>query len=104
MRKSRMKRIGEHTWIFPLESEKDRPNLGYIRGDVFGGTSFLKTDGDVSCAKRLSETGRIVYCADAGIGIRGVESLIEKDDAVVAIEHQIAGMDCAGLVCGCGKR
>ena len=28
-----MKRIGEHTWIFPLESEKDRPNLGYIRGD-----------------------------------------------------------------------
>lgn len=28
-----MTKIGEHTWIFPLDSVKDRPNLGYIKGD-----------------------------------------------------------------------
>lgn len=38
------------------------------------------------------------------LGIRGVESLVEQDDTVVVVEHQIAGVDCAGLVCGGGKR
>ena len=30
--KNRLQQIGTHTWIFPLESAKDRPNLGYVRG------------------------------------------------------------------------
>ena len=66
--------------------------------------SILKTDGDVTGTESGGKAGRVVYCADAGIGIRGVESLVEKDYAVVAVEHQIAGVDSAGLVCGGGKR
>ena len=31
--KNHLKQLGAHTWIFPLESAKDRPNLGYVRGD-----------------------------------------------------------------------
>jgi glyoxylase-like metal-dependent hydrolase (beta-lactamase superfamily II) len=27
-----LQQIGTHTWIFPLESAKDRPNLGYVLG------------------------------------------------------------------------
>ena len=27
-----MQIIGEHTWIYPCDSVKDRPNLGYIKG------------------------------------------------------------------------
>ncbi len=30
---SRLQQIGEHTWIYPFEAAKDRPNLGYIRGE-----------------------------------------------------------------------
>ena len=66
--------------------------------------SFFKTDGDVTGTESGGKAGRVVYCAEAGIGIRGVESLIEEDEAVVAVEHQIAGVDCAGPVCGGGKR
>lgn len=31
-RKAGLHRISEHVWIFPLDSPKDRPNLGYILG------------------------------------------------------------------------
>ena len=31
--KQRLKKISEHVWILPFDSPKDRPNLGYIRGD-----------------------------------------------------------------------
>ena len=75
----------------------------YIWGEVCG-LSFFKTDGHITGTESRSQTGRIVNRAEAGIGIRTVESLIEEDHAVVAIEHQIAGMDCAGLVRVCGKR
>ena len=76
----------------------------YIRSEVFGGGGFFKTNGDVTGTKSGGKAGRVVNCAEAGIGIRGIESLVEEDYAVVAIEHQIAGVDCAGLVCGGGKR
>lgn len=75
----------------------------YILGEVCG-LSFFKTDGDVTGTESGGKAGRVVYCAEAGIGIRGVEGLVEKDYAVVAVEHQIAGVDCAGPVCGGGKR
>ena len=65
---------------------------------------FLKTNRDIAGTKSGGKAGRVVNCAEAGIGIRGIESLVEEDYAVVAIEHQIAGVDCAGLVCGGGKR
>ena len=29
---SHMQKIGEHTWIYPCDAVKDRPNLGYIEG------------------------------------------------------------------------
>lgn len=66
--------------------------------------AILKTDGHITGTESGGKAGRIVNRADAGIGIRGVESLVEKDYAVVAVEHQIAGVDCAGLVCGGGER
>ena len=81
-------------------------------GEVCG-LSFFKTDGDIAGSEGGgkgggkvggSQTERVVYCAEAGIGIRTIESLVEQDDTVVAVEHQIAGVDCAGLVCGGGKR
>ncbi len=28
-----LKRISKHIWIMPFETERDRPNLGYVRGD-----------------------------------------------------------------------
>ena len=31
--KSKLQKIGSHTWIFPLDHVKDRPNLGYVRGE-----------------------------------------------------------------------
>ena len=31
--KNRLQKISAHTWIFPLEAAKDRPNLGYIQGE-----------------------------------------------------------------------
>ena len=31
--KNKVKKIGTHTWIFPLNSAKDRPNLGYVLGE-----------------------------------------------------------------------
>lgn len=49
--------------------------------------SFFKTDGHITNSKHLSQTGRVVYCAEAGIGIRGVESLVEEDHTVVAVQH-----------------
>lgn len=33
MRK-KLQKLGAHTWIFPLEQAKDRPNLGYVLGDT----------------------------------------------------------------------
>ncbi len=32
MGRSNLQRIGEHTWIYPFDPVKDRPNLGYIKG------------------------------------------------------------------------
>ena len=72
-------------------------------GEVCGLT-ILKTDGDVTGTESGGKAGRVVYCAEAGIRIRTIESLVEEDYAVVAIEHQIAGMNRAGLVCSGGKR
>ena len=76
----------------------------YIYSEVFCSLPFLETDGHITGTESGSKAGRVVYCAEAGIGIRTVESLVEKDYAVIAVEHQIAGVDCAGLVCGGGKR
>ena len=76
----------------------------YIYREIFSSSAEFKPHGDIAGTESGSKAGRVVYCAEAGIGIRGVESLIEEDDAVVAVEHQIAGVDCAGLVCGGGKR
>lgn len=36
----KLKRISNHVWIYPLDTPKDRPNLGYILGD----TSALAVD------------------------------------------------------------
>lgn len=76
----------------------------YLRNEVFSSSAEFKPHGDVTGTESGSKAGRVVYCAEAGIGIRGVESLVEKDYAVVAVEHQITGVDCAGLVCGGGER
>ena len=35
-----LQRISKHVWIFPMDSPKDRPNLGYILGE----TSALAVD------------------------------------------------------------
>ena len=32
--KQRLKKISEHVWILPFDSPKDRPNLGYIKGEA----------------------------------------------------------------------
>ena len=72
-------------------------------GEVCG-LSIFKTDGDIAGTESGRKAGRVVYCAYTGIGIRGIESLIEEHYAVVAVEHQIAGMDCAGPVRGGGER
>ena len=76
----------------------------YIWGEVFSSSVEFKTHRHIAGTESGSKAGRIVNRAEAGIGIRGVESLVEKDYTVVAIEHQIAGMNRAGLVCGGGKR
>ena len=36
----KLKRISEHVWIYPLDTPKDRPNLGYVLGE----TSALAVD------------------------------------------------------------
>ena len=28
-----LKRLSEHIWYMPHEEERDRPNLGYVKGD-----------------------------------------------------------------------
>ena len=28
-----LKKLSEHIWYMPFESERDRPNLGYVKGD-----------------------------------------------------------------------
>ena len=33
MGKTQLRKIGAHTWILPIEPAKDRPNLGYVRGE-----------------------------------------------------------------------
>ena len=33
MSKVHLRKIGPHTWVYPFDSVKDRPNLGYIRGE-----------------------------------------------------------------------
>ena len=76
----------------------------YIYREIFGSSAEFKPHGDVTGTESGGKAGRVVYCAEAGIGIRGVESLVEEDHAVVAVQHQIAGVDCAGLVCSGGKR
>ena len=78
-------------------------SLGEGWGEVCG-LSFFKPHGDIAGTESGSKAGRVVNRAEAGIGIRGVESLVEEDDAVAAVEHQIAGVDCAGLVGGGGER
>ncbi len=30
---AKLNRLAERVWVFPFEEERDRPNLGYIRGD-----------------------------------------------------------------------
>ena len=30
-----LKRLSEHIWYMPHEEERDRPNLGYVKGDNF---------------------------------------------------------------------
>lgn len=27
-----LKKLSEHIWYMPYESERDRPNLGYVKG------------------------------------------------------------------------
>ena len=29
----KLNRLTERIWVYPFEEERDRPNLGYIRGD-----------------------------------------------------------------------
>ena len=29
----KLNRLSERVWFFPYEEERDRPNLGYVRGD-----------------------------------------------------------------------
>lgn len=41
----KLKRISDRIWIFPFEEERDRPNLGYIRGDRWS----LAIDAGHSC-------------------------------------------------------
>ena len=65
---------------------------------------FFKPHGDVTGTESGGKAGRVVNGTDVGIGIRGVESFVEEDYTVVAEEHQIAGMDSAGLVYGGRKR
>ncbi|MBR2822251.1 MAG: MBL fold metallo-hydrolase [Clostridia bacterium] len=31
----KLKRLTEHIWYMPYESERDRPNLGYVKGDYW---------------------------------------------------------------------
>ena len=76
----------------------------YIWGEVFSSSAEFKTHRHIAGTESGGKAGRVVYCVYTGIRIRTIESLVEKDDAVVAVEHQIAGMNCTGLVCGCGKR
>ena len=78
-------------------------SLGKGLGEVCC-SCFFKPHGDVTGTESGSKAGRVVNRAEAGIGIRGVESLVEEDYTVVAVEHQIAGVDSAGLVCGGGER
>ena len=74
----------------------------YIRGEVFGGGGGgFKTHRDIARTESSGKAGRIINRAEAGIGIRGVEGLVEEDYAVVSVEHQITGVDCAGLHVGC---
>ena len=28
-----LKKLSEHIWYMPFEEERDRPNLGYVKGD-----------------------------------------------------------------------
>ena len=39
-------RLSERVWYYPFEEERDRPNLGYIRGDSWS----LAVDADHSAA------------------------------------------------------
>lgn len=89
-----------------LSVTEDLYSLSFGEGwnEVFSICAEFKPHGDIAGTESGGKAGGVVYCAEAGIGVRTVKSLIEKDDAVVAIEHQIAGVDCAGLVCGGGKR
>ena len=31
--KNHLQQLGANTWIFPQDPGKDRPNLGYVRGE-----------------------------------------------------------------------
>ena len=30
-----LKKLSEHIWYMPFEEERDRPNLGYVKGENF---------------------------------------------------------------------
>ena len=30
-----LKRLSQHIWYMPFEEERDRPNLGYVKGDNY---------------------------------------------------------------------
>ena len=49
--------------------------------------SFLETHRHIAGTESGSKAGRVVYCAEAGIGIGGIESLVEEDNTVVAVQH-----------------
>ena len=72
-------------------------------GEVCG-LSFFKTDGDIAGTEGGGKACGIVYKTDAGVGIGAAEGLTEQHHAVVLVQHQIACMNRAGLVCGGGKR
>ena len=49
-----LKKLSEHIWFMPYESERDRPNLGYVKGDKWS----LAID-----AGHSRPSGRRVVCA-----------------------------------------
>ena len=37
----KLEQLTERIWYYPMEEERDRPNLGYIRGDRFSLANFI---------------------------------------------------------------
>lgn len=57
---------------------------------------LFECDGYISCAYGCFESGRIVDPANRRIAVGRGEGFIEKHQAVVAIEHQVAATDGSG--------